>query len=148
MSGERTLIAKVSGPLRGGRGWPFGSPTSIPQGFVSEEFFLDGVAVSYRPVDGSEISLDGQWSTEEASTAPYRTRMYVVRPAEPESFNGVVLVNWQNVTIGHDLGTPSLSDLAAGSAWVGVTTQTRRHRRPGRPGRRAATDIRSRGVGS
>ena len=69
MSGERTLIAKVSGPIEGGRGWAFGSPTSIPDGFVLEEFFLDGVAVSYRPVEGTEIGLDGRWSTEEASTA-------------------------------------------------------------------------------
>jgi hypothetical protein len=123
MGGERTLVAKVSGPVGGGRGWAFGSPASIPVGFVLEEFFLDGVAVSYRPVEGSEIGLDGRWSTEEASTAPYRTRMYVVRPAEPDGFNGVVLVNWQNVTIGHDLGAPSVSDLAAGFAWVGVTAQ-------------------------
>jgi hypothetical protein len=88
-----------------------------------EEFLLDGVAVSYRPVDGSQIGLDGRWATEEAGTAPYRTRMYVVRPADPGRFNGVVLVNWQNVTIGHDLGAPSRSDLDGGFAWVGVTAQ-------------------------
>src|SRR5215470_16701548 len=48
--------------------------------------------------------------------------MYVVRPT-PERFNGVVLVNWQNVTKGVDLGAPSFYEMESGYAWVGVTTQ-------------------------
>jgi hypothetical protein len=88
-----------------------------------EEFFLDGVAVSYEPDDGTAIGLDGRWATREANLAPYRTRMYVVRPHDPERFNGVVLVNWQNVTNGDDIGIPAATDLDAGFAWAGVTTQ-------------------------
>jgi hypothetical protein len=123
MSQTKPRVATVSGPLTGGKGWPFGSPGTIPAGHVMEEFLLSGTAVSYRPIESTPVGRDGLWSTEEGRTAPYRTRMYVVRPADPESFNGVVLVNWQNVTIGHDLGAPSRSDLAAGFAWVGVTAQ-------------------------
>ncbi len=123
MSLERTPVAKVSGPLTGGRGWPFGAPLQIPDGFVIEELLLDGVAVSYQPVAGVEIGLDGRWVTQEGGLARYRTRMYVVRPRDPDRFNGVVVVNWQNVTNGDDVGTPAAADLDDGFAWVGVTTQ-------------------------
>jgi hypothetical protein len=123
MSEADPRVATVSGPLTGGKGWPFGSPTTIPASHVMEEFVLAGLAMSYRPVDGTQVARDGLWSTEEWRTEPYCTRVYVVRPRAPESFNGVVLVNWQNVTIGHDLGAPSRSDLAAGFAWAGVTAQ-------------------------
>lgn len=35
----------------------------------------------------------------------------------------MLLVNWQNVTPGVDLGAPSRRDLERGYAWVGVTAQ-------------------------
>jgi Alpha/beta hydrolase domain len=122
---ERTPVAAVSGPVTGGRGWPFGSPLFdvAELGYVMEEFLLDGVACSYIPAEGAEIGRDGIWATEIGDVAPYRTRIYVVRPVDAARFNGVVLVNWQNVTAGVDLGTPSESDLRHGYAWVGVTTQ-------------------------
>jgi hypothetical protein len=120
----RTEFARVSEPLQGGRGWPFGSPIDVGRrGCVMEEFLIEGVAVSYAPAPGSTIGLDGYWDTEPAATAPYRSRMYVVRPADPDRFNGVVLVNWQNVTAGVDLGAPASYDLDHGYAWVGITTQ-------------------------
>jgi hypothetical protein len=50
-----------------------------------------------------------------------------VRPAEPTNFNGIVLVNWQNVTIGVDFGMPDLEQLDRGYAWIGVTTQRVAH---------------------
>ncbi len=118
-------VAAVSGPVTGGRGWAFGSPADdlAGAGFVVEEFLLEGVAVSYRLVEGSTAGRDGRWDTEEDGSAQYRVRMYVVRPADAARFNGVVLVNWQNVTIGYDLGAPSMADLEAGFVWVGVTAQ-------------------------
>jgi hypothetical protein len=88
-----------------------------------EEFLLDGVARSYAPTPGSTVGLDGKWSVAPEATAEYRTRMYVVRPEDPDRFNGVVLVNWQNVTAGIDLGSPAAHEMASGYAWVGVTTQ-------------------------
>ena len=99
-------VARVEGPLTGGRGWPFGSPAYDvgAHGCVMEEFAFEGEATSYRPVEGSAIGRDGRWETEPAETAPYRLRFYVVRPADPSRFNGVVLGNWQDVTAGVDLG--------------------------------------------
>ena len=121
---SRTEIARVSGPLVGGRGWPFGSPLDVGRhGCVMEEFLIEGVATSYAPTPGSTVGLDGRWETEPAETAPYRSRMYVVRPADADRFNGIVLVNWQNVTAGVDLGAPAAHELDHGYAWVGITTQ-------------------------
>lgn len=125
MSLQRTHVASVLGPLTEGKGWPFGSPLFdvAELGYVMEEFLLDGVASSYMPPAGAQIGRDGIWATEIGDVPSYRTRMYVVRPVDPARFNGVALVNWQNVTAGVDLGAPTESDLRHGFAWVGVTTQ-------------------------
>jgi hypothetical protein len=124
MTGQRSEVARVSGPVTGGKGWPFGSPLYVEQyGCVLEEFLIEGVAQSYEPAAGGAIGLDGKWSVQPADTAGYRTRMYVVRPSDPARFNGVVVVNWQNVTAGVDLGAPSPHEMRNGYAWVGVTTQ-------------------------
>jgi hypothetical protein len=116
----------VSGPLDCGRGRPFSSPPAslvTEHEYLVEEFLLEGTARAYTPVAGSTIGIDGRWSVEPAATATYRTRMYVVRPGDPTRFNGVVIVNWQNVTAGFDIGIPNAHDLAHGYAWVGVTAQ-------------------------
>ena len=124
MTGQRSAVARVSGPVTGGKGWPFGSPLNVEKyGCVLEEFLIEGVAQSYEPAPGTTIGLDGKWSVQPADTAGYRTRMYVVRPSDPARFNGVVVVNWQNVTAGVDLGAPSPHEMRNGYAWVGVTTQ-------------------------
>jgi hypothetical protein len=88
-----------------------------------EEYFLEGTAVSYAPADGAELGLDGLWDVEPAEEASYKTRAYVVRPADPAKFNGIVLVNWQNVTIGVDFGMPDFEQLERGNAWIGITAQ-------------------------
>ena len=88
-----------------------------------EEYFLEGTAVSYAPANGAELGLDGLWDVELAEEASYKTRAYVVRPVDPAKFNGVVLVNWQNVTIGADFGMPDVEQLERGYSWVGITTQ-------------------------
>lgn len=126
MSTAHTQISRVTGPLHGGKGWPFGSPAAslvAEHGYLIEEFLLDGTAQAFAPAAGSTIGLDGRWAVEPAATAAYRTRMYVVRPERPARFNGVVLVNWQNVTAGFDIGAPVVHHLAQGYAWVGVTAQ-------------------------
>jgi hypothetical protein len=121
----RTLSGTISQPVEGGKGHPFGSPAYDVDAFGYEisEHLLEGVAQSYQPVEGSSIGIDGLWDTEPADTAPYRTRLYVVRPRDASLFNGVVLVNWQNVTAGVDLGAPTPRALELGYAWVGVTAQ-------------------------
>jgi hypothetical protein len=118
--------AFVSGPLTGGRGWAFGAPDAddaAAHGFVVEEFVASGMAPSFSMVAGSQPVRDGRWSTERGTEAPYVTRFVVVRPADPASFNGVVLVNWQNVSAGMDLGAPAGREVWRGYAWVGVTAQ-------------------------
>src|SRR5208283_3600179 len=94
--------AAVTGPVEGGKGHIFGSPIENlnEHGFVMEEYFLEGKAVSYAATKGTELGLDGLWDVEPADEASYKTRAYVVRPADPAKFNGIALVNWQNVTIG------------------------------------------------
>lgn len=124
MTDPRTETAAASGPVTGGRGWAFCSPADVSEyGYAIEEFLLDGVAQSYEPVPGTVIGRDGQWAVRPAERARYRTRMYVARPADPARFNGVVIVNWLNVTAGFDLGAPSAHEMRAGYAWAGVTTQ-------------------------
>jgi hypothetical protein len=69
--GTKPRLPIVSGPVHGGRGWIFGSPINDLRepGYVMEEYFLEGTAVSYTPIDGSECALDGFWEVEPAEEA-------------------------------------------------------------------------------
>ena len=122
---SESRLPVVSGPVSGGKGSIFGSPIEdlSERGFVMEEYFLEGTAVSYAPAEGAVLGLDGLWEVEPAAEASYKTRAYVVRPADPAKFNGIVLVNWQNVTIGVDFGMPDVEQLERGYAWTGMTAQ-------------------------
>lgn len=45
------MTPAITGPVTGGRhGWPFGSPLTevTREGYVEEEFFLEGAATRYR----------------------------------------------------------------------------------------------------
>ncbi|MCZ7531266.1 MAG: alpha/beta hydrolase domain-containing protein [Acidimicrobiia bacterium] len=118
----------VTGPVTGGsHGFP---ATSAPvdlaaDGYVEEEFFLEGTATSYEP--SGTWSADGVWPVVEHSSAPYKTRLLVRRPTDPDRFNGTVVVEWFNVTSNIDLdpdfGFASEEILREGYAWVGVTAQ-------------------------
>jgi hypothetical protein len=94
-------------------------------GYVEEEYFLDGTATAYAPE--GELGEDGRWRVTEASTAPYKTRILVRRPAEAADFDGTVYVEWFNVTGGIDFDADfSLGHheiLRNGSAYVGVSAQ-------------------------
>lgn len=117
---------RVSGPIEGGRrGMPFNYPAVdlASRGYVAQEFFLEGEATSYRPAPGATLGNDGLWRAEPADTAPYRTRILVVRPLDDSRFNGTVLVNWQNVTAGFEIGTVGEGEILRGYAWVGVSAQ-------------------------
>ena len=115
----------VSGPIAG-------APASLsavdlgPRGYVEEEFFVEGTAHAYEPVGA--LAEDGRWTVQPTTTAPYRTRVLVRRPKDPTKFNGVVEVEWLNVSGGLDaapdwgLGHEEL--LRSGSAWVGVSAQS------------------------
>lgn len=64
-------------------------------GYVEEEFFIEGTANRYSNSEmaNSEI-IDGGHR--------YRTRLIVRRPADASKFNGIVVVEWINVTGGPD----------------------------------------------
>jgi Alpha/beta hydrolase domain len=71
-----------------------------PLGYQTEEFFLSGTASSYKLA--GPATADGKWEASVAGTAPYATRIVIVRPSDPAKFNGTLLVEWLNVTAGQD----------------------------------------------
>ncbi len=120
--------ARVVGRLRGGNGisLPSGAGTPLPtRGWVEDEFAVEGTASSYR--SDTELPTDGRFTLTEDTTADYRTRIVVRRPATPATFNGAVVVEWLNVSGGLDAGpdfTYASSELVRGGyAWVGVSAQ-------------------------
>ncbi|HEY2357495.1 MAG TPA: alpha/beta hydrolase domain-containing protein [Phenylobacterium sp.] len=120
-----TPIADVSGPIVAGCGWAFGAPIGDlgARGYVMEEFILAGTAWRYRHAADRVGGADGVWEAERAEPAPYRKRIYVVRPADAADFNGVLLLHWLNVSAGMDLGFPSDEETFRGYAWAGVSAQ-------------------------
>ncbi len=94
-------------------------------GYEVKEYFLSGTAASYKRV--GETGADGHWTAAPDATAPYTTRIVVVRPKERIRFNGTVLVEWLNVSGGAD-ASPDWSIthreiLRNGYAYVGVSVQ-------------------------
>ncbi len=119
---------QLSGPvITGRRGWPFGGPTAdlAQWGYRQDEYFMEGTAVRYVPVPGSELGWDGRWELEPHGSEPYATRIVVVRPEDPASFNGTVVVLWNNVTAGYENfgGGESPEVFEAGYAYVAVSAQ-------------------------
>lgn len=126
MSGA-TTEPLVEGPITGGvHGWPFGCPLFdvAEVGYVAEEFFLTGTATTFRQASGSEWGPDGRWSAETTGTVPYRTRVLVYRPIDPDRFNHTAVVSWNNVTAGYELfGGESKEFFEGGYAFVAATVQ-------------------------
>ena len=119
---------RISGPISGGsHGWPFAAPLLDldAYGYRLDEYFLEGEATRYEPAAGGELGRDGRWQVEPAGTAPYRTRLLVLRPDDPARFNGTVLVNWNNVSAGYENlgGGDSPEVLEDGYAFVAVSAQ-------------------------
>jgi hypothetical protein len=126
--GDRVAVPKVTGPVTGGKGLPVTPlPTEIKQqyGYVENEFFIEGTATSYKK--SGNLTEDGKWTVTPSTTAPYKTRILTRRPADPAAFNGTVVVEWLNVSAGHDSDlqfAPSYPELLReGYAWVGVSAQ-------------------------
>jgi hypothetical protein len=124
---QSTTQASIEGPIGGGKhGWPFAASLLDMQefGYREEEYFLDGVATSYRPTTGAEFSRDGHWSAEPAGSAGFRTRFLVYRPEDPDRFNGSVVLTWNNVTAGYELfGADSRELFESGFALVCASVQ-------------------------
>jgi hypothetical protein len=94
-------------------------------GYEEAEYLVAGKADSFS-LQG-ERGSDGRWDVTSDSSADFRTRILVRRPAEPRRFSGTVVVEWNNVSGGID-ASPDWALLhrhlvAAGHAWVGVSAQ-------------------------
>jgi len=103
-------------------GYPYNAtPVDLNKaGYVEEEFFLSGVANRYNTPAGQRGSfLDGDHA--------YTTRIVVRRPKQASRFNGTAIVEWYNVSQGHDGEFEWFQSyehlLRGGYAWVGVSTQ-------------------------
>ena len=96
--------------------------TSPGQGYVEEEFFIQGTAHIY------DIPRDQMSNgTPADATHPFKTRIVVRRPASAARFNGTVVVEWTNVSEGFDNEVEWFHSgehfVRAGYAWVGVSAQ-------------------------
>jgi len=92
-------------------------------GYVEQEFFASGTATAFK---ADSMPSDGKWTITPTTTAGYKTRIIVRRPADPARFNGTVIVEWMNVSAGEsapdwDFLNPML--MRDGYAYVGVSAQ-------------------------
>jgi len=114
-------IPATAAPGDPSHAYPFFSTTVdlAAYDYVEEEFFLQGTANRYNtpPLATGSIIDSGHL---------YKTRIVVRRPS-PDDFNGTVVMEWQNVTLNHDLDAGWLESrdhlIRRGYAWVGVSAQ-------------------------
>jgi hypothetical protein len=88
-------------------------------GYVHQEYFFEGDADGYKNV--GQLTSDGKWKVAVSKTAPYKSRIVVIRPKNAADFNGTVWVEWFNVTGGVD----------APAAWISAHNQILRSERRG-----------------
>ena len=87
---------------------------------MEEEYFFQGTATRYStpPLATGGVVSSGH---------PYKTRMIVRRPTSAERFNGIVIVEWVNVTSGYNLDAMWQASfdllMREGYAYVGVSAQ-------------------------
>jgi hypothetical protein len=122
--GENQRIA-VSGPIEGTPVFNAGQYSLADLGYVRQEYFFSGVAASYRST--GTLSDDGEWTVTQAGTAPFVSRLVVIRPFDSSRFNGTVVLEWLNVTSGGDVA-PEWTYLhreliREGYAYAGVSAQ-------------------------
>jgi len=90
-------------------------------GYQEREYYASGIANRYRiknPLNNASL-VDGGHS--------YKTRIMVRKPSDPKRFNGIVVVEWYNVSTGQDIdfcwGGSFDYLMREGYAWVGVSAQ-------------------------
>jgi hypothetical protein len=120
--------ATVTGPVTGGKGMPFQGMSKTfldSHGYTEEEYFFEGTANSYQ-AQGA-LNADGRWTVKARDSARYKTRMLVQRPRDPARFSGNVVVEWYNVSGGHDFAPEfawtNAEVLRSGDAYVEVSAQ-------------------------
>ena len=94
-------------------------------GYVEEEYIVSGTATRYPNPAGSANPMS---DAAPIGTMPYTTRIVVRKPADPRKFTGVVLVDWENVTAGHDIDTEwtSNGDFFMRNGWAEIAATTQR----------------------
>ncbi len=138
-AGASVPVPTVIGPLASdvpgspGRNYPFFATDMVLSdfGYIEQEFFFDGTANRYNapaPSGGTGNNAASAPTADIVSSGhAYRSRMLVRRPVDATRFNGVVVVEWLNVTNGFDTDVHWLYQkeffLRAGYAWVGVSAQ-------------------------
>ena len=127
VSSEATVrgpIASTARPGDASHAYPFyATPMDLKKvGYVEQEYFVTGTATRY-PANPANPMAD----STPIGTMHYTTRIVVRKPADPSRFTGVVVVDWQNVTAGHDIDTEwsGAGDMfvRTGWAWVGASVQ-------------------------
>ena len=118
----------VTPPVTGGsRGQPFAAlpAAAVPSGYLEEERFFSGTATAYTK--SGTWGVDGKWEVKPGTTAPYNVRMLIRRPKDAARFNGVLIVEWLNVTAqlegAADYAQMQEALVRDGYAWVGVGAQ-------------------------
>lgn len=95
-------------------------------GYVQREFFLEGVARSYEK--RGDWDSNGFWNTAPGEAAAYKIRLFARYPEQVSRFNGIVFVEWLNVSgggPGADVNFTQLHEelLRDGYAYIGVGAQ-------------------------
>jgi len=130
---QRLPVPNVIGPLDITSTPGTGQPREYPQlasepyfdlrdvGYTEEEFFVEGFATRYQtPALANAVAV--------SSGHPYKTRLVVHRPVDPSKFNGIVLVEWVNVTSGYgiDLHWEYSKEYLTREGYVHVAVQAQR----------------------
>jgi hypothetical protein len=93
-------------------------------GYEEQEYFIAGTATRYPP---RPTAAQQQQPATPIGTTPYVTRIVVRRPVDPRRSAGVAVVDWQNVTAGHDIdtewGTSGDFFVSHGWTWIGASVQ-------------------------
>jgi Alpha/beta hydrolase domain len=116
----------VSDAVNGGdHGKPFAALDKVPAGYLEEERFISGTATSYRKT--GTWATDGRWEVAAAGTSPYKVRMLIRRPRDAKRFNGILVVEWLNVSAliegAADYMQMEEEIVREGYAWVGIGAQ-------------------------
>jgi hypothetical protein len=125
--------ASITGPIpsQGKPGDPahdyifYSTPFDLKKaGYEELEYFISGTATRYP---SNPTTDQQQQAATPIGSMPYITRIVVRRPINPAKSAGVAVVDWQNVTAGHDIdtewGTSADYFVSHGWTWIGASVQ-------------------------
>ncbi|HEX3649756.1 MAG TPA: alpha/beta hydrolase domain-containing protein, partial [Pseudonocardiaceae bacterium] len=93
-------------------------------GYEEQEFFVSGTATRFP---ANPTVAQQQQAATPIGSMPYTSRIVVRRPINPSHSAGIAVVDWQNVTAGHDIdtewGTSGDYFVRHGWTWIGASVQ-------------------------